>query len=313
MDIQWFRDLANLAQTGNFSQAADLGNVSQPALSRRIKSLESWVGTQLVDRSRHPATLTPFGQQMLEAGLQAIDRIETERRQILESLSQPDKYVVTFATQHSIGWRFFPTWLQGFENDFGPILSRLRADNLPNCFEDLLRGDADFVISYQSKQSRESQLPTAIASVSIGRDRLIPVSKPTASGEPLFSLDRDSMAAIPYLRFGEQAPIGQHIAPLLRKRSMESRLQVVYENSMVGALRIRVQDGRGIAWLPKSLVQPDIESGALAIAGAGEWFIELDIQLHRLDRHVNEFTRRIWAFLNRREAGGAEAGKTVNQ
>ena len=67
MNIAWFRDLGNLAQTGNFSQAARLGNISQPAFSRRIQALEAWVGAGLVDRSRHPVKLTVAGQQMLEA------------------------------------------------------------------------------------------------------------------------------------------------------------------------------------------------------------------------------------------------------
>ena len=301
MDIRWFHDLANLAQTGNFSQAADLGNISQPALSRRIRSLENWVGTRLVDRSRHPIELTAFGQQMLEAGMQAITRIESARNQIRESLSQPDRYVVTFAAQHSIGWRFFPTWLQLFENEFGPILSRLRADNLPNCLDDLSRGEADFVISYESEHSQRRPPAGAFESITIGRDRLVPVSKATTSGEPLFNLDDDSASAIPYLRFGQQAPIGQHVTPLLESRAMESRLNVIYENPMVGALRIRVQDGRGIAWLPLSLIQPDLDAGAVAIAGEISWSIELDIELHRQQEQGNEFTRRIWEFLAHRE------------
>ena len=50
--LQWFKDLGRLALTGNFSQAAHLNNISQSAFSRRIKALEEWVGTPLVDRSR---------------------------------------------------------------------------------------------------------------------------------------------------------------------------------------------------------------------------------------------------------------------
>ena len=62
--------------TGNFSQAAELSNISQPAFSRRIKTLEAWVGVTLIDRSRQPVKLTEAGTQMLEAGLQALTRIE---------------------------------------------------------------------------------------------------------------------------------------------------------------------------------------------------------------------------------------------
>ena len=150
MDINWFRDLAHLGQTGNFSQAAEMSHISQPAFSRRIKALEAWVGVKLVDRSKQPVRLTPPGAQMLEAGQQALLRIETERSQILEASSLPDKYVVTFGAQHSIGWRFYPTWLHAFEESYGPILSRLRADDLPNCVRDLNEGGVDFVIAYAS-------------------------------------------------------------------------------------------------------------------------------------------------------------------
>ncbi len=38
MDIQWFKDLGSLADTGNFSQAAVLNNISQSAFSRRIRA-----------------------------------------------------------------------------------------------------------------------------------------------------------------------------------------------------------------------------------------------------------------------------------
>ena len=109
MDILLFKDLERLGMTGNFSQAAELSNISQPAFSRRIKALESWVGAVLVDRSRQPVKLTEAGRQILEAGLQSIARIEQERSQIIEAQASPDKYIVTFGAQHSISWRFFRT------------------------------------------------------------------------------------------------------------------------------------------------------------------------------------------------------------
>ncbi len=301
MDIRWFNDLANLARTGNFSQAAILGNVSQPALSRRIKALESWVGAALVDRSRHPVKLTTYGEQLLEAGLQAIDRIESEREHIREAIAQPDKYVVTFAAQHSIAWRFFPSWLQAFENAYGSIISRLRADNLPNCVDDLENGVADFVISYRSRHSPGVPTLDSLQSLTIGRDELIPVCLPRTGGRPMFDLDDPGVDPIPYLQFGAEAPIGRHIQPLLQERGIESRLKVIYENSMVGALRIRAKDGSGIAWLPRSVVQPDLDTGLLTVAGDSNWSIALAIRLHRLRRRSNALTRKIWAFLAVRE------------
>lgn len=301
MDFAWFRDLASLAETGNFSRAAEIANVTQPAFSRRIKSVESWVGTTLVDRSSHPVRLTEAGRQMVEAGQQALSRIETERDLVRAALASPDKYVVTFAAQHSIGWRFYPSWLQVFEEKFGPIMSRLRADDLPNCIDDLKDGNVDFVIAYQSDFARSLPPISGIESISVGEDALVPVCKAAVDGHPLFSLDTNEDLAVPFLKFGVNAPIGEHIEPVFRANNLNEKLRVVYENSMSGALRIRARDGAGIAWLPHSLVRPDLEAGSLTFAGGKKWTIKLDVRLHRLNTKSNPMTQRIWAFLAQHE------------
>ena len=296
MDITHFHDLNRLSQTGNFSQAAELGHISQPAFSRRIKALEGWVGATLVDRSRQPVRLTPAGEQMLEAGLQALARIEQERSQILEAQSLPDKYIVTFGAQHSISWRFYPNWLHAFEEAYGPILSRLRADDLPICLRDLKNGDVDFVIAYAGRTD-----PRTGDSITIGKDRLIAVSKPDSNGAPLFPME-GADARTPYLRFGDAAPISQHLDPMLKAAGLHPRLQTVYENSMAGALRIRARDGGGVAWLPESLVAPDLASGILAPTGHPDWAVDLDIRLFRDKHHSNRLTRAIWSFLEVRQS-----------
>lgn len=304
MDILLFRDLDRLRQTGNFSQAAELGHISQPAFSRRIKSLESWAGVTLVDRSRQPVQLTVAGLQLLEAGLQASARIEQERSQILEAQSLPDKYVVTFGAQHSIGWRFYPAWLQAFENDFGPILSRLRADDLPNCLTDMKNGDVDFVIAYATPDDPVAvtfpDRATQFEETVIGRDRLVPVCKPDGTGRPIFDFKTDGVE-MPFLRFGDQAPITVHLKRLFDAKQIEHRLKTVYENTMAGALRIRARDGAGVAWLPETLVAPDLSAGILVQTGPSDWSVELEIRMIRINRHSNRLTRSIWSFLEVRQ------------
>ena len=266
------------------------------------------MGVTLVDRSRQPVRLTSAGTQMLEAGQQALARLETERSQILEAQSLPDKYVVTFGAQHSIGWRFYPSWLQSFEEAYGPIMSRLRADDLPNCIRDLENGDVDFVIAYHSVEasndsdnSKPDDRPSDGSTLKIGHDGLIPVCKPRSDGKPLFSFDSNSLE-VPFLRFGAGAPISRHLEPVLESNALYSRLRTVYENSMAGALRIRARDGAGVAWLPYSLVAPDLEFGLLMRTGDPAWEVKLEIRLHRNKEHTNHLTRSIWSFLAVRES-----------
>jgi len=300
MELSWIRDLDHVSQTGSFSLAARRSNLSQPALSRRIRAMEAWVGALLVDRSRHPVVLTGAGVQMLEAGQQALARLDSERASIRAAQARPDRRVVTFAAQHSISWRFYPAWLQALESAFGPILSRLRADDLPNCLQDLGDGVVDFVMAYESRKAVSFTSARDVESVWIGRDALVPVAKLGANGQPIFHLDRKEPAAIPFLRFGPMAAMSDHIAPLVESDRLRRRLRVVYENAMVGALRIRVREGSGLAWLPKSLVAPDLEAGFLGHAGGKKWEIALDIKLHRRRQQSDALTGKIWNFLERR-------------
>ncbi|WP_164666734.1 helix-turn-helix domain-containing protein, partial [Pseudomonas viridiflava] len=51
MELVWLEDFNALAESGNFSRAADARHVTQPAFSRRIRALESWVGVELFERT----------------------------------------------------------------------------------------------------------------------------------------------------------------------------------------------------------------------------------------------------------------------
>ncbi|MEP0644846.1 LysR family transcriptional regulator [Parasphingorhabdus sp.] len=297
MDISLFKDLDRVGKTGNFSQAAELSNISQPAFSRRIKSLEAWVGATLVDRTRQPVQLTEAGAQMLEAGLQSIARIEQERSQIIDAQTSPDKYIVTFGAQHSISWRFYPNWLQAFEDAYGPILSRLRADDLPNCLQDLENKEVDFVICYAHPGDAKDDGQSIV----IGQDKLVPVCKPNPDGSPIFQFGDNTMK-LPFLRFGDAAPISQHLDPMIEQFNLGGRLQTIYENSMAGALRIRARDGSGIAWLPKNLIEPDLSRGILVQTGHVDWTVDLEIRLQRNKKNLNQLTRSIWSFLEIRES-----------
>lgn len=297
MNFLWFRDLANLEKVGNFSLAARLSASSQPAFSRRIQALEAWVGTALVDRSSRPVRLTPSGELMLEAGSQALARVESSRQQVRESIAQPGRYVVSFAAQHSIGWRFYPQWLQAFEASFGPIPSRLRADNLPDCLAALERGEVDFVMGYDGRGAAHARGGRAFDSIVIGHDSLVPVSKTGGDGQPLHSLASRGSTPIPYLRFGASAPLGRVVEALVADAKLGRRLNPVYENAMSGALRVQVREGLGVAWLPLSLVEPDIEAGLLSLAGTPAHTRELVIRLYSRPQDHNALVGRIWAYL----------------
>ncbi len=55
-----------LAETRNFSTAAEKLNISQPAFSKQIIALENELGIKLFDRSTSPLSITPAGEFFIE-------------------------------------------------------------------------------------------------------------------------------------------------------------------------------------------------------------------------------------------------------
>ena len=216
--------------------------------------------------------------------------MEQTRNQLRAAQAVPEKYVVTFGQQHSISWRFYSNWLQAFEEDYGAVLTRLRADDLPHCMRDLENGDVDFVIAYADTQEKN----TNDASIVIGNDRLVPVCKPDINGDPIFDLQQ-SDTVVPMLEFGDDAPISQHLTPMLQANHLDARLTCIYKNSIAGALLIRVRDGSGVAWLPESLIDADLANNILVRTGHEDWIVPLDIRLYFNPQNANALTRSIWA------------------
>jgi DNA-binding transcriptional LysR family regulator len=83
METKWIKDFLCLAEKRSFSQAAEARHVSQPALSRRIRALEEWVGVELVDRSCQPLRLTTAGLVFFERA-QLLLNLTLDTRSLLQ-------------------------------------------------------------------------------------------------------------------------------------------------------------------------------------------------------------------------------------
>ena len=66
MDTDNFEFFQKLCHTRNYTKAAELLHISQPALSRRIRGMEEDLGIDLFERGKHYLELTPAGERFLK-------------------------------------------------------------------------------------------------------------------------------------------------------------------------------------------------------------------------------------------------------
>jgi epsilon-lactone hydrolase len=76
VELRHLRAFVAVAEELNFGRAAERLFVSQPALSRQIRSLEQLVGCELLRRSTHSVELTLAGEAMLERSRQVLRDVD---------------------------------------------------------------------------------------------------------------------------------------------------------------------------------------------------------------------------------------------
>jgi len=88
MELRHLSGFIMVAEELNFGRAADRLHVSQPALSRLVKQLETDLGTELLDRSTHHVELTAAGVAFLEEAQAALSQVELAARAAREAGSE---------------------------------------------------------------------------------------------------------------------------------------------------------------------------------------------------------------------------------
>ena len=154
MHIKQLRYFIVVAEHLNFTKAAKILYVSQPALSQQIADLEKLLKVKLFARNHHSVSLTPAGVIFLQ---EAYD-IVTKSEQAIQKVQIKDASAITGTI--TIGY------LGQYENKILPDLVRIFRQNCPlmniklfyvaiaNLYHGLENGEIDigFCLSFGSKQ-----------------------------------------------------------------------------------------------------------------------------------------------------------------
>ena len=89
MDLRQFRYFSAVAETLNFTRAAEQLRVAQPALSRQIRNLEEELGVKLLERDSRRVTLTDEGRSFLEDIREILELVEAAEARVKRANATP--------------------------------------------------------------------------------------------------------------------------------------------------------------------------------------------------------------------------------
>lgn len=125
MDISTLQAFVAVAETASFSAAAARVHLTQPAISKRIGSLEHSIGRRLFDRIGRRIQLTPAGGVLLEQARSILNEVAEAKRRIA-NLSTEVSGRLSVGTSHHIGLHRLPPALQRFHDSYPEVQLDLR-------------------------------------------------------------------------------------------------------------------------------------------------------------------------------------------
>jgi len=294
MELKWLEDFISLANTRSFSKSAEQRNVTQPAFSRRIRALETWLGTSLIDRSTYPTTLTETGRSFRETAEQTLLVIHEARDAIREQESQ-NRAAISFSALHTIALTFIPSWLKEVQDLLGTINTRINPGNFHDCVQALADGSCDFLLTFSHDSVPILLDPQIYPSIKLAEDAFMPVSGTDRRGRPLFRIGPSVAKPVPWLTYTSDSYFGRVEQFILAHQKHRPSLNPVCENPMGESLKAMVLEGHGIAWLAGSSIKEDVASKRLAVIGTNKLQMKFDVRMYRSIEKSRPQVMQFWS------------------
>ncbi len=111
--IQDMQAFVTIQETRSFSAAAEKLLVTSPALTRRIKKLEDFVGDSVFDRSTHRVELTPTGTALLARATKMLREYE-DFKQFAATVARENEVEVRLSSIMSVAGAVIPAAIRSY-------------------------------------------------------------------------------------------------------------------------------------------------------------------------------------------------------
>jgi DNA-binding transcriptional LysR family regulator len=259
LDTRQLRNLAAVVQEGTFMRAATVLNISQPALSKSIRLLEREVGAKVLERGRHGARPTSYG----EALVLRYKRMEVELRgaahdiDALKGLSQGH---LAIGATRTVASYIVPVAVAALKAAKPNIAVEIVEDRAPKLIQTLKDGLLDIVVGPIYGESVGDELTEEF----LFESRLVVATRP---GHPLARRKHITLAnltAYQYVGSSGDNTVDRQIQLLLKTAKMTG-LEYAVRSSSPQASKSIIRHSEYYGLFPELSVEADAQARLLRV------------------------------------------------
>ena len=251
MNLAAFEAFVKVMETGSISLAADHLFITQPAVTKRIHSLEDYFGVKLFESAGR-------GVQATHAAHSLLPKVKgwlNELGDIHHTLSHEQDQVqgkLKIGTSHHLGLHHLPHHLKEYVQQFPNVKLDVHFVDSEQAHEQVLAGDLELAFLTLPPEGDDR-----LSYVTIWNDPLVFVAAPFHPLADKQNLQLEDLIQYPSLLPAAQTYTSQITLAEFEKQGLKPKITM--SNNPLESIRMFVSIGLGWSVLPKKLVSDDLK------------------------------------------------------
>ncbi len=248
-----------VAQVLNFTRAAEMLHMTQPAVTHQIRQLEADFNTRLFDRVNNKISLTPAGEQVLDYASRILSLYD-DMHESVKLMTGDRSGLLSLGASTTIAEYMLPELLGGFRHEFPDVHVRLRVANTDAIVA--LVADSSIDLGIVEGEVHNQNLLVEDCQM----DELVVIMPCDHELAHRQHIEPKDLTRYPFVQREDGSGTRSVTATYLQNHGLnEEQLQNSFELGSTEAIKGAVQAGLGVSIVSVATVKKEVELGLLVM------------------------------------------------
>lgn len=260
--LQQLRILKAVATEKNFTKAAELLYLSQPSLSKQIKTLEKNLDVLLINRENNRISLTENGKIFLHYSERILALCEESCRALVD-LKNGERGHLRVGASQTIGTYLMPRVLALFAQNYPQIDLKVQVNSTRLIAKNLINREVDIAVVGGEIPDELKKNLTVESFVEDEFSLIVPRSHPFATKK---IITKEDLYHLNFITLNSNSTIRKFIDNILIQNQIETKqLKIIMQLNSIEGIKTAVSLGLGAAFVSSAAIEKEMELKTIEI------------------------------------------------
>ena len=260
--LQQLRILKAVATEKNFTKAANLLHLSQPSLSKQIKTLEKNLDILLINRENNKISLTENGRVFLQYSERILALCEESCRALMD-LKNGERGNLTVGASQTIGIYLLPRILALFAQNYPQINLKVQVNSTRIIAKNVVNREIDLAVVGGEIPNDLKKNLLVENFVDDEFSLIIAESHPFATKQ---RITKEDLYHLNFITLNSNSTIRKFIDNILIQNQIQiKQLKIIMQLNSIEGIKTAVSLGLGVAFVSSSAIEKELKLKTIKI------------------------------------------------